>query len=233
MRKVLSFAVVLILTGAIPLLAQPVPETSTGPAPEPASAVFLTGLSTGDSETGPVFGGVVSKGLTSRLTLEGQGAWLDRGPGVNAVTAFGSLVVNLTDPAERVMPFVSVGGGVYHTSFDMGRTGLFGGFGWRDGPGMMGGGWYGPGAMFGTGPLPWPGHVPQFYARRLGPMDPPLDGHWQTRSFTDPMIAVGGGVRVDIGSRVFLKPDARALVIFGDGDTYTVGLLSVGLGVKF
>lgn len=111
MRKRLLASVSFVLLGGVPLLAQPVPETAAGPASEPASVVFLTGLSTGASETGPVVGGVVSKGLTSHLTLEGQGAWLDRGSGVTGVTAFGSLVVNLTDPVERVMPFVSVGAG--------------------------------------------------------------------------------------------------------------------------
>jgi hypothetical protein len=64
-------------------------------------------------------------------------------------------------------------------------------------------------------------------------MDPPLDGRWQTRPLTDPMLAPGGGARIDLGSRVSLKPDARALVVFGDGDTCTAGLLTVGLGVKF
>jgi hypothetical protein len=141
--------------------------------------------------------------------------------------------VNLVEPDRPVVPFVALGGGIYHASFDMGRPGMFGHYGWRDGPGMMGSMWYGPGAMVGTGPLPWPDHVPQFYARRLGGVTPPLDGRWHMRSFTDPMVVVGGGVRIDLGQRFFVRPDARALIVFGDGDTHTVGMLNIGVGVRF
>jgi hypothetical protein len=229
-----TFFVALTLLAPMSLAsAQPVAETAPGPAPEPASVVFVGGLSTGSSETGPLFGAVVSKGLTPRLTIEGQAAWLDRGPGAMAATAFGSLLVNLVDPDRTVVPFAALGGGIYHASFDMGRPGMFGHYGWRDGPGMMGSTWYGPGAMFGTGPLPWPNHVPQFYARRLGGVTPPLDGRWHMRSFTDPMVVVGGGVRIDLGPRFFVRPDARALIVFGDGETHTVGMLNIGVGVRF
>jgi hypothetical protein len=212
--------------------AQPVSETPPAPAPEPASVVFVTGVSTGASETGPLLGAAFSVGLTPRLTFEVQGAWLDRGPGAMGGVGFGSLLVNLVDPDRAFVPFAAVGGGIYHASFDMGRHGMFGRFSWMDGPGM-GATWYGPGAMAGAGPLPWPDHVPQFYARRLGSVTPPLDGRWPTRSFTDPMVAVGGGARIDLGRRFFLRPDARALVVFGDGDTQTIGMLNVGLGIRF
>jgi len=223
-----------LLAAASLASAQPVTETAPGSAPEPAAVAFVTGLSAGGSETGPVFGAVVSKGLTSRLTIEGQAAWLGRGSGVTGMTAFGSLLANLVDPANRVVPFVAVGGGVYHTSFDMGRPGMFGRYGWMEGPGMMGGGaWYGPGAMSGTGPLPWPDHVPQFYARRMGDITPPADGRWETRSFTDPMLSLGGGARIDLGRRFFLRPDARALVVLGDGETSTVGVFNLGIGIRF
>ncbi len=213
--------------------AQPVAETAPGPAPEPASVAFVAGLSTGSSETGPLLGAVVSKGLTPRLTIEGQAAWLDRGPGMHSATAMASLLINLVDPDQSMVPFLALGGGIYHMAVDMDRPGMFGRYGWRDGPGMMGSMWYGPGAMVGTGPLPWPDHVPQFYARRVGGVTPPLDGRWHMRSFTDPMVAVGGGVRMDLGQRFFVRPDARALIVFGDGDTATVGTLSIGLGVRF
>jgi hypothetical protein len=229
-----TFLIALALLGPASLLsAQPVAEPTPGPAPEPAAVVFVTGLSTGASETGPLVGAVVSKGLTPRLTIEGQAAWLDRGPGMNGATAMGSLLVNLVDPDQSIVPFLALGGGIYHMALDMDRPGMFGRYGWMDGPGMMGSMWYGPGAMVGTGPLPWPDHVPQFYARRLGGVTPPLDGRWHMRSFTDPMVVLGGGVRIDLGPRFFVRPDARALMIFGGGDTTTVGTFNIGLGVRF
>lgn len=132
-----------------------------------------------------------------------------------------------------MVPFLALGDGIYHMAVDMDRPGMFGRYGWRDGPGMMGSMWYGPDPMVGTGPLSWPDHVPQFYARRLGNVAPPLDGRWLMRSFTDPMVAVGGGVRMDLGQRFFVRPDARALMVFGDGDTATVGTFSIGQGVRF
>lgn len=213
--------------------AQPATETPPAPAPEPVSVLFVTGVSTGSSETGPLLGAAISAGLTPRLTFEAQAAWLDRGPGLTGATAFGSLVVNLADPDRSVVPFAALGGGVYHTAFHMGRSGMFGEYGWMGGPGMMGSTWYGPGARFGTGPLPWPDHVPQFYARRLGGVTPPLEGRWTMHSFTDPVVAVGGGARIDLGQRFFLRPDARALVVFGDGESYTVGMINIGLGFRF
>ena len=227
------FAALTLLAPLSLASAQPVAETSPAPVPEPVSVLFVSGIATGSSQTGPLLGGVISAGLAPRLTVEVQAAWLDRGPGTMAATALGSLLVNLVDPDRPVVPFAALGGGVYHASFDMGRPGMLGRYGWMDGPGMMGSTWSGPGAMFGTGPLPWPDHMPQFYARRLGGVTPPVDGRWTTRSFTDPMVSVGGGVRIDLGRRFFLRPDARALVVFGDGETHTVGMLNIGVGIKF
>ena len=43
----------------------------------------------------------------------------------------------------------------------------------------------------------------------------------------------GGGVRLDITEKVYVKPDARALLVVGGGDTYTVGSFSVSLGYRF
>lgn len=114
------------------------------------------------------------------------------------------------------------------------------------GPGMMGG-WpntttWGPGWMMGN--FNWNGAVwngptfnvrqmPMFYANRLGSMVVPGDGRWGRRSFTDPAVSLGGGVRLDITEKVYVKPDARALLVVGGGDTYTVGSFSVSLGYRF
>lgn len=48
---------------------------------------------------------------------------------------------------------------------------------------------------------------------------------------TDP--AVGGGGDLRVASRFFARPDARALIVFGDGDSYTIGLMRFGVGVTF
>jgi hypothetical protein len=75
--------------------------------------------------------------------------------------------------------------------------------------------------------------MPGFYARRLGPMSVPAHGVWETRSFTDPAINVGGGVRFNVNEHLMVRPDIRALVVFADGDTQTLGLFGVQLGYRF
>ncbi len=120
------------------------------------------------------------------------------------------------------------------------------GWGVMPGPGMMGG-WpsgtsWGPGWMMGSfnwngsvwnGPTFDVGQMPMFYANRLGAMAVPANGRWGRRSFTDPAISLGGGVRLDVSNKVYVRPDARALLVVGGGDTYTVGSLSVSLGYRF
>ena len=68
---------------------------------------------------------------------------------------------------------------------------------------------------------------------RLGPLTVPAGGNWGTRTFTDPALTVGGGVRLDLGSHLSVRPDARALVVIGGGDTYTVGMFSFNIGYRF
>jgi hypothetical protein len=123
--------------------------------------------------------------------------------------------------------------------------------GWPDaaqwGPGWMTGGWpdaaqWGPGWMMGrfdwngagwTGPTYQGNQMPMFYASRLGQMMVPANGVWGRRSFTDPALALGGGVRIDLSDKVYVRPDARALLVVGGGDTYTIGSVSVGVGYRF
>jgi hypothetical protein len=75
--------------------------------------------------------------------------------------------------------------------------------------------------------------MPMFYANRLGSMVVPADGRWGRRSFSDPTVSLGGGVRVDVSKKVYVRPDARALLVLGGGDTYTVGSFLVSLGYRF
>ncbi len=111
------------------------------------------------------------------------------------------------------------------------------------GYGMMGGGYYGPSGMMGSwnpgtqGSWPGPtftlGQMPMFYANRLGSMTVPQNGMWGMRSFTDPALSLGGGVRLDLTQRLSVRPDARALVVIGNGDSYTIGVFSFNVGYRF
>jgi hypothetical protein len=75
--------------------------------------------------------------------------------------------------------------------------------------------------------------MPDFYARRLGPMNVPFGDAWDTRTFTDPAVSLGGGVRFNVIEHLMVRPDIRALVVFANGETNTVGVFGVQLGYRF
>jgi hypothetical protein len=77
-------------------------------------------------------------------------------------------------------------------------------------------------------------HVPEMYAERLRSMIWPLpDGGWGRQSFTDPAMTIGGGVRLDLTPHLSLRPDARALFVFGDGRSATLGMFTLNVGYRF
>jgi hypothetical protein len=59
------------------------------------------------------------------------------------------------------------------------------------------------------------------------------DGRLPARRFTDPAAVFGGGVTFNATRHLYVRPEARALVVIRDGDTYTVGLVGVRMGVRF
>lgn len=131
------------------------------------------------------------------------------------------------------MPYLAGGGGVYRASFDLDDPRYPGRFGQQMGP------QFGPGMMFdpaafgaGDGVCPC-GELPQFYARRLGSLVVPASGVWGVRTFADPAVSFGGGARLELTERLFLRPDARVLVVAAAGDTYTLGLVTIQVGYRF
>ena len=217
--------------------------------PERQTAVSLAGgIASGASDTGVALGGSVLVDVTEHLSIEGQGTYLARGAGADAFSAGGSLLVNLLRSSERVVPYAAIGGGVYHVSYDLANARFLGpagtqfaagstlcpapgtGFGFGHGPGMGAGAGACPASATGYWGV---GALPTFYARRLGPMAFPPNGTWETRSFSDPALSVGGGVRIDVTDRLVLRPDLRALVVFSDGQTHTLGVFVVNLGYRF
>jgi hypothetical protein len=217
---------------------------------EPRHAVaFVGGAASGASTTGVTLGGSWLFDMSQHASLEAQGTYLDRGSGADAVSIGGSFLMNIL-PARgrRIVPFAAVGGGLYHSSFDLSDAAFLGPNQPQFAPGSLvcpapgTGIGPGPGAGFGPGTGTCPataagywgvGQMPGFYARRLGPMTVPPGGVWQTRSFTDPAVSFGGGLRFDVNERLMVRPDARALVVFADGDTHTLGVFGVHVGYRF
>lgn len=220
-------------------------QSETAPG---AAASFSGGVASTSSITGALLGGSVLFDVNERVSLEGEGSYLDRGAGADAVSASGSLLVNVLPSHRRVVPYAAIGGGVYRASFDMGDPRMLGAFGSQfpsgavvcpaAGTGMG----PGPGAGFGMGtgicPANAAGHwgvgrMPAFYGNRLGPLVVPGTGIWETRSFVDPAATIGGGVRFHVNDRIMIRPDVRARLIFGDGDTYVMGVFAFNVGYRF
>lgn len=224
---------------AVPAAAQ-TPETA-GPG---GTIAFLGGGAAATSTAGPLAGATVVFDINERLSLEGQGAWLGRGSGADAFMATGNVLVNLLPLGRRVVPYAAAGGGLYRASFDLGHARLMGAVAGSFGPGSEfcpspGAGYMrGPGYGVGTCAAPGAGYwgvgeTPGFYGRRLGMMMIPAGGVWGTRSFTDPAMTMGGGVRLNLASHLEVRPDARAIVVFDGRDRYTVGVFGVNLGYRF
>lgn len=217
---------------------------------EPQAAVSVTaGAASGSSDTGVVLGGSVLFDATERLAIEATSAYLGRGEGADGFMFNGSLLVNLRRSTQRVVPYAAIGGGLYRVSFDLANPRFLGPVGTQFSPGSTvcaspGTGFgRGPGSGFGEGTGTCPataagywgvGAVPDFYARRLGPLAFPAGGvAWEKADFTDPTLTVGGGIRFNLTDRVMVRPDVRALVIFADGKTHTIAVFGVNLGYRF
>jgi hypothetical protein len=193
--------------------------------PVRAQITVVPGILSGASETGPSIGGLVSVDVTSWGTVEAATTYYDRGTGAHAFALHGSLLVNLRIPSERVLPYVAAGAGMYRASFHLGTQRFFGGRGMQYGPGTT--------LCNGTGECPY-GSMPRFYGRRLGAFTVPAQGAgFGTRTFTDPAVSLGGGLRIAVASHVFVRPDVRVLLVHGGGVTETYGAFSLAVGYRF
>lgn len=223
-------AVALTGCAAMPLTAA-AEEKTAGGGTEKTAVYMQAGYSSGSSGMGGgALGGMLVRDVTSRLSVEASASYLGHGMGSNGLAASAALLVHLRPTHEKAVPYLVAGGGLYRASFDMGN-GRF------SGPMNMGGSMMDGFEMMGvdaTPPgTPWNyGQMPHFYGRRLA--DTGTQGPYHgDRSFTDPAINLGGGIRIDLGSRLFLRPDARALVVTSSGETNTVGVFTVNLGYRF
>ena len=200
------------------------------------------GVATGASETGITLGGAMTYDVSPRLSVEVTGAYLDRGRGESGASGLASLLVNLRRAGEKVVPYLAVGGGIYYTSFSEPA--------WRDAlgdfelpPGFeLPGGFPRPGGF--TMPGGFDGGRFAGWRDALAGVCGPRGGRdgcawlggdrrrgWRESS-TDGAMTFGGGIRIDLGHGLFVRPDLRAIVILGE-DTRTLGVLNVGVGYRF
>lgn len=205
------------------------------------------GLATDSADTGVAGGGALLFDVSEWISIEGHGSYLRRGEGADAFTLGGSVLINLLPAGQAIVPYGAVGASVNHVSLDLDRPRFLGppgtqfaasstvcpspGSGFGSGPGAG----FGPGRAGCTGASGYwgVGALQNFYARRLGALPFPRGGMWGSRDFTDPAVSLGGGVRFNVTDRLMVRPDARALLVFADGDTHTVGVFVVHVGYRF
>ena len=241
-----SVAVVLLVftasTGAAQSSAPP------GTISRPASAGFLGGVSAGSGDAGASTGGVLAFDVTDRLAVEGRGIYMQRGSGAHGLEMTGTMLLTIAR-SGKAAPYVALGGGLYRADFDLGNDRFLGQMGAEfaagtrflpvegtHGFGMMNSGMSFNGNMWTdtwTGPMFTNTQMPMFYADRIGQMSIPSDSRWGTRTFTDPALTFGGGIRVDLTNRLYLKPDVRALVVFANSDRLVLTNMVVGIGYRF
>jgi hypothetical protein len=157
-----------------------------------------------DSGSGFVAGGGIAHDLSPRVTLEANGLYVDRGS--SAWSADAGFRLNLSPSHEGIVPYFAVSGGLYGESGTARIDGL-------PEPRLY---VPGPRGRFDHGVV-------------TPPVTVPTATHY---SRTDGMLTLGGGVRFSSGPHVFVRPDARAQVVFG-GDTRVLGLFTLNFGYRF
>jgi hypothetical protein len=155
-------------------------------------------------------GGSVARDVTPRLTLEASGLYQDRGS--SAWSADAGFRLNLKPSSQKVVPYFAVSGGVYGQST---KTATF-----DPRPAMDAFRSYGPHD-------PHRPHVP-------GDIGDLVDEFMNVNSSsrTDAMMTLGGGVVLAAGPHVFVRPDARAQMVF-TGNTQVLGLFTLNFGYRF
>jgi hypothetical protein len=221
---------------------------SPGTLLHPTSAGLLGGVSAGSGDAGGNIGGVLNFDVTEHVAVEGRGIYLRRGSGAHGLEMTGTMLVTVAR-SDRTAPYVAVGGGLYRARFDLGDARFLGRMGsefaggTRFVPvrGMSGFGMMNSGMTFNgkiwtdawTGPTFTTSQMPMFYANRLGQMTVPSNGHWGMRAFTDPALTLGGGIRIDLTNRLYVRPDVRALLVFANNDRLVLTNMVVGVGYRF
>lgn len=206
------------------------------------------GLSAASRGNGVAAGMQLTFDLNDRLVLEAEGAHMGQGAGAGGMAGTVSLLVNLLPGGGKTVPYVAVGGGLYRAAFDLDHDRFFGrlsaeypegtrmipiaGMG---GFGMMQGPYSGPSMWTGSwmGTTFTPTQMPAFYTNRMGQMTVRSNGRWGMRSFVDPAISIGAGVRLELSPRFSVRPDARVLVVLANGTSHTVGVMTIGFGYRF
>jgi hypothetical protein len=172
------------------------------------------------SNTGFAVGGTFARDVTPRLTVEASGLYRDQNSG--GWSADAGLRLNLVPASRSMVPYFAVSGGLiggHARGLDLE------GMGPNDAD-LMG---------FLQSHIPnsgMPGRIEDAMAALRGAMQQQGFNLGGGRSYTDGMLTMGGGVRFDAGPHVFVRPDARAQLVFSN-NARVLGLFTLNFGYRF
>ena len=198
-------------------------------SPYPTAFSVVGGLSVGTSQTvgrqlfglgdagegsGFAVGGTLAHDLSPRLTFEATGLYMDRSSSAWSVDT--GLRLNLRPTSESIVPYFAVSGGVYSERVQTDFGALV------------------EGVEDIEPVLDVIAHLIPQVANIYGLVETagsslPFDTH---RTHTSGLLTFGGGIVFASGEHVFVRPDARAQVLFGD-DTHVMGRFTVNVGYRF
>jgi hypothetical protein len=169
-----------------------------------------------DSGAGLAVGGSISRDVTPRLTVEANGAYLDRHSG--GWSADAGLRLNLVPASRSLVPYFAVSGGVI--GGNSGRIDVSGLE--QTGQDLR---------TFLQSHMMQPGRIGDVMAAVTTAMQQ-MDNHGAGGNYTNGMLTMGGGVRFDAGPHVFVRPDARAQLVFSH-NARVLGLFTLNFGYRF
>jgi hypothetical protein len=174
----------------------------------------IFGLGDAGEGSGFAVGGSLAQDLSPRLTFEATGLYMDRSSSAWSVDT--GLRLNLRPSSESIVPYFAVSGGVYSERVQTNFGALV------DGAENLG-------PVIDAIALLIP-QVRDIYGTvETTGRGLPFDTH---RTHTSGLMTFGGGVVFASGEHVFVRPDARAQVVFGD-DTHVMGRFTVNVGYRF
>jgi hypothetical protein len=198
-------------------------------SPYPSSVSVIGGVSVGTSQTvgrrlfglgdagsgsGLALGASFAHDLSPRVTFEMTGLYMDRSS--SAWSGDAGVRINLQPTSASLVPYFAVSGGVYSERVQTQFGALLDG-------------------VENVEPVieNLAALLPEI-ARIYGLVDTvgqnlPFDTH---TTHTSPLATVGGGIVIASGEHVFVRPDARAQILFGD-DTHVLGRFTLNVGFRF
>jgi hypothetical protein len=171
--------------------------------------------------------------VSDRIAVEARALHITSGAGESGFQMTGALLLTLarTDRAEA---YVAAGGGISRASFDMDDEHMFGGMNGQYSVGMSFAAMPGmSGFVMTNGTTYTASRMPAYYANRLGTMTVMPSGQWGMRTFTDPAMVIGGGLKLNLTERLYVTPDVRGIIAFSGGHHAASMTMNLGFGVRF